>query len=39
MLVGRTAIGRATITVLNINEAEAVATRGMLMEAGVFPPA
>lgn len=38
VLVGRTPIGRATISVLNINEAEAISTRAMLMVAGVFPP-
>jgi hypothetical protein len=36
-LVGRTAIGRATIAVLKINEDEAVSTRRMLMEAGLYP--
>ena len=38
VLMGRTPIGRTTIAVLNINEAEAVATRGLLIEAGLFPP-
>jgi hypothetical protein len=39
VLVGRTAIGRTTIAVLNINEHAAVATRAALIEAGLFPPA
>jgi len=33
-----TAIGRATIAVLNINEAQAVATRAALIQTGVFGP-
>jgi hypothetical protein len=37
VLVGRTAIGRATIAVLNINEPEALATREVLMEARLYP--
>ncbi len=36
---GPTAIGRATIAVLNLNELEAVATRSALIAAGLFPPA
>jgi hypothetical protein len=38
VLVGRTAIGRTTVAVLNINEPEAVAARAALIEAGLFPP-
>jgi HNH endonuclease len=38
VLVGRTAIGRTTIVVLDINDAEAVAARSSLIEAGLFPP-
>jgi hypothetical protein len=38
VLMGRTAIGRTTIAVLNINEPEAVAIRATLAEAGLFPP-
>ena len=38
VLIGRTAIGRTTIAVLNINEPEAVATRAVLIDAGLFPP-
>ena len=36
VLIGRTAIGRTTIAVLNINEADAVATRELLMDADLF---
>ena len=36
VLIGRTAIGRTTVTVLNINEDEAVATRELLMDAGLY---
>lgn len=36
VLVGRSAIGRTTIAVLQINDPEAVATRQFLMDAGVF---
>ncbi len=36
-LVGLTPIGRTTISVLNINEPEAVAMRLALIEAGLFP--
>lgn len=35
-LVGRTAIGRTTIRVLQINRDEAVTLRGSLMEEGLF---
>jgi hypothetical protein len=38
ILVGRTAIGRVTIQVLEINEPEAVATRASLIAASLFPP-
>jgi hypothetical protein len=38
ILIGRTAIGRTTVFVLNINETDAVATRAALMEAGLLPP-
>src|SRR5437868_8748564 len=37
-LLGHTPIGRATISVLNINDPEAVAIRQALIEAGLFPP-
>lgn len=36
-LRGRTAIGRATISVLNINEDEALSTRQLLMDDGLYP--
>jgi len=35
-LAGKTAVGRATVQVLNINEPEAVAVRDALMEEGAF---
>jgi hypothetical protein len=38
MLQGRTAIGRVTIAVLNINAPLRVALRASLIEQGVFPP-
>jgi hypothetical protein len=38
-LIGRTPAGRATIAVLNINDPDTVATRAVLIEAGLFPPA
>ena len=38
VLIGRTAVGRTTIAVLNINEPEAVATRSALIAADLFPP-
>jgi hypothetical protein len=38
-LRGITAIGRATIAVLNINQADRVALRTELIAQGVFPPA
>ena len=37
LLVGRTPIGRATIAVLRINDAPAVALRRLFMRAGAFP--
>jgi hypothetical protein len=37
-LVGRTAIGRVTVAVLEINCAERVLLRQSLIEEGVFPP-
>ena len=37
-LVGLTACGRATIDVLNINEAERIDLRELLVMAGLFPP-
>ena len=36
-LVGRTPNGRATIQVLNINRADSVAVRRLLMQEGVYP--
>jgi HNH endonuclease len=39
ILVGRTAVGRATIAVLRINHPHRVAQRAALIEEGVFPPA
>jgi hypothetical protein len=38
VLVGRTAIGRATIAVLKINHPDRIQLRESLMEEGVFPP-
>ncbi len=38
VLVGRTAIGRATITVLGINDLHRVRQREELISEGVFPP-
>jgi hypothetical protein len=38
VLVGRTAIGRTTIDVLDINHPERVEHRRLLMQAGLFPP-
>ena len=38
VLFGRTAIGRATIAVLNINDEDYIQTRAMLIAEGVFPP-
>jgi len=38
VLVGCTPNGRATVAVLNINDAEAIATREALIAAGLFPP-
>ena len=39
ILIGRTAVGRATIIVLAINHPDAVAVREALIEEGAFPPA
>ena len=38
VLVGLTPVGRATIDVLNINEAVCVEQREFLIRAGLFPP-
>ena len=38
-LVGRTAPGRATLAVLDINNDDYVSTRHALIAEGVFPPA
>jgi hypothetical protein len=38
LLVGKTAVGRTTIRVLNMNHPEAVGLRRLLIEAGLFPP-
>jgi hypothetical protein len=38
ILVGRTAVGRATIAVLRINEVYRVRHRAQLIAEGVFPP-
>ncbi len=38
VLVGQTAIGRATIEVLRINDADRVEQRLELIDAGLFPP-
>jgi hypothetical protein len=38
VLVGRTAIGRATVEVLNINRSDRIALRQILIEDGLFPP-
>ena len=38
ILVGRTAVGRATIAVLGINLAHRVRHRAQLIAEGVFPP-
>lgn len=37
VLAGRTAIGRTTIVVLEINDPQAIAARSALIEAGLFP--
>lgn len=37
-VVGRTAIGRVTVTVLAMNDPDAVRAREELIEEGVFPP-
>jgi hypothetical protein len=38
VIVGRTAVGRATIAVLQINAAHRIAQRAALIAEGVFPP-
>jgi hypothetical protein len=38
VLRGKTAEGRATIDVLQINHPDRVETRGLLIELGLFPP-
>jgi hypothetical protein len=38
MLIGRTAVGRATIQVLGMNSPERVEHRRLLIEADLFPP-
>jgi hypothetical protein len=37
-LVGKTAVGRATIVLLRINNADRVEHRRVLIAAGLFPP-
>ena len=37
-LVGKTAIGRTTISVLDMNHPDQVEIRRLLIEAGLFPP-
>jgi len=38
VLIGRTAIGRVTVTLLRINDPLRVELREELIEEGVFPP-
>jgi hypothetical protein len=38
LVVGRTAIGRATVAVLAMNAPEIVEVRESLLEEGIFPP-
>lgn len=38
ILVGRTAVGRATVALLKINDANYLALRQSLIAEGVFPP-
>jgi hypothetical protein len=38
VLIGKIAIGRTTIDVLRINDADCVEQREELMDAGLFPP-
>jgi hypothetical protein len=38
VLVGRTAVGRATVEVLEVNQIEAIQQRALLIMAGMFPP-
>jgi hypothetical protein len=37
-VVGRTAVGRATVVVLAMNDPEAVEVREALIDEGLFPP-
>ena len=37
-LIGRTAVGRATVAVLAMNDPEVVEVRAALLQEGVFPP-
>jgi hypothetical protein len=37
-LVGRTAVGRATVAVLDMNDEDRVELRQSLIDEGVFPP-
>jgi hypothetical protein len=37
-LVGKTAVGRTTVCVLNINDPDRLEVRRLLIEAGAFPP-
>jgi hypothetical protein len=39
LLIGRTAVGRATIALLQINASHRIAQRAALIAEGVFPPA
>lgn len=39
ILIGRTAIGRTTLELLQINQPNAVEVRAALIDEGVFPPA
>jgi HNH endonuclease len=39
VIVGRTAVGRATVVVLALNDAEAVKVRDALLREGRLPPA
>jgi hypothetical protein len=37
LIVGKTDVGRATVQTLNLNRADAVAVRALLMTEGVYP--
>jgi len=39
MIEGRTAVGRATVTALNMNHPDIVAARRLWIEVGWHPPA